>query len=121
MKEIKLSDVLEINAYWLIYRNENKEKAYIDLSASANSFSRVTQQAGTDGLRSVGQRYEENGVGYYELYNIGHTRISCPMKPGFMGVLSCKLSGKDPVQTQRETFLSLEERLNAVGWRTVER
>lgn len=121
MKEIKLSDVLEINPYWLIYRNENREKAYLDLSASANSFSRAMQLPEEDGLRCVGLRYEENGTGCYELFNIGHTKVVCPLKPGFFAALAGKLGGKDPEKLLREAFEAFEQRLNAAGWKTVAR
>jgi len=120
MKEIKLSDILEVNAWWLIYRNENKEKAYLDLSASANSFARATGYSDADSLRCVGRRYRENGVGYYEFFNIGHTRIVCPLKPGFLETLTAKLSGKDPVRAREESCLAFEKRLNEAGWKTEE-
>ena len=51
--------------------------------------------------------------GYYELFNVGHTRIKCPLKPNvFQKLLGT--AGK-----LREQYEAFEARLNSMGWKTI--
>ena len=93
----------------------------MDLSGCAGSVAGNTGYVYDDGLRAVGWRYEEKGQLCYELFNVGHTVICAPVKPGLAQTLGYLLSGKK-VEEAHKTFLaSFEEALNRGGWKTVAR
>ena len=106
MNEISVKQIKEITQFWVVYRKDSGEPGHIQLSACANSFA---IQRGGDGS-CVGVRYEKDGFGFYELFNVGHTRIKCPLKPKLFGS-AAKL---------REKYESIEKQLNEFGWKTIE-
>jgi len=107
--------------YWLVYTNDDGIKKHVDLSGCACSFEKITGYTSSDGLRAVGWHYEENGQLCYELFNIGHTVLHAPIKPGLIQIIGYLLSGTRPEQAHREFLASFEEALNRGGWKTVER
>ena len=121
MIRIPLSKKILPDKYWLVYVNENGDRKHIDLSGCASSFARNTGYVSEDGLRAVGWRYEEQGQVCYELFNVGHTVVFAPRKPGLVQTLGYMLSGKKPEEAQEALIASFEEALNRGGWKTVER
>ena len=106
MTEISIKQIKEIGEFWVVYAKDDGSRGHIQLSACANNFS--IHHGGES--RCVGLRYEKDGFGCYELYNVGHTLIKCPLKPRLFGS-AAKL---------REKYEAIEKRLNRFGWKTVE-
>ena len=106
MNEISIKQIREISEFWVVYTKDTGETGHIQLSACANNFS--IHHGGES--RCVGLRYEKDGFGCYELFNVGHTLIKCPLKPKLFGS-AAKL---------REKYESIEKRLNEFGWKTIE-
>ena len=106
MNEISVKQIQEITPYWIFYSKESGERGSIQLSACANNF--AIHRGGEPG--TIGLRYEKDGFGCYELFNVGHTLIKCPLKPKLFGS-AAKL---------REKYESIEKQLNRFGWKTVE-
>ena len=106
MTEISIKQIKEISEFWVVYTKDTGETGHIQLSACANNFS--IHHGGES--RCVGLRYEKDGFGCYELYNVGHTLIKCPLKPRLFGS-AAKL---------REKYEGIEKQLNRFGWKTVE-
>ena len=106
MNEISVKQIQEITPYWIFYSKESGERGSIQLSACANNF--AIHRGGEPG--TIGLRYEKDGFGCYELFNVGHTLIRCPLKPKFFGS-AAKL---------REKYEAIEKQLNSFGWKTVE-
>ena len=110
MTEISIRQIREISRFWLVYDKEKGVPAHIQLSACANNFAVHRGYVSDDGLQCVGLRYEKDGFGCYELFNVGHTCIRCPLKPKLFGS-AAKL---------REKYEAIEKQLNRFGWKTVE-
>ena len=106
MNEISIKQIREISEFWVVYTKDTGETGHIQLSACANNFS--IHHGGES--RCVGLRYEKDGFGCYELFNVGHTLIKCPLKPRLFGS-AAKL---------REKYEAIEKQLNRFGWKTVE-
>ena len=109
MNEIFLKQIDEVTPFWVFYSKDSGEPGNIQLSACANNFS---IHRGGD-ANCVGLRYEKDGYGYYELFNVGHTRIQFSLKPGLLG-------GKKAAQKLRQQYEAFEARLNSFGWNTIE-
>ena len=105
MTEISIKKIREISEFWLVY-DKDEGVGHIQLSACANNFS--IHHGGDP--KCVGLRYEKDGFGCYELFNVGHTLIRCPLKPKLFGS-AAKL---------REKYEAIEKQLNRFGWKTVE-
>lgn len=120
MTEISIDQVQQIGRYWLVYLDQEGGEKHIQLSACANNFSIHRGFEQGDGLKCVGLRFVDDRGGCYELYNVGHTRILCPFKPGIGGTISALLKGKKPAEVQREKFADFERQLNSCGWKTIE-
>ena len=110
MTEISIKQIDEVTPFWVFYSKESGEPGNIQLSACANNFRIHRGCDETDGLQCVGLRYEKDGLGCYELFNVGHTLIKCPLKPRLFGS-AAKL---------REKYEAIEQQLNRFGWKTVE-
>ena len=111
MNEIFLKQIDEVTPFWLFYSRDSGEPGNIQLSACANNFSIHRGYVSEDGLQCVGVRYEKDGFGCYELFNVGHTLIKCPLKPKLFGS-AAKL---------REKYEGIEKRLNEFGWKTLQK
>lgn len=105
MNEISDKQIREITRFWVVYRKDSGEPGHIQLSACANNFS---IQRGGEG-NCVGLRYERDGFGFYELFNVGHTRIKCPLKGGLLGSAA----------KRRRGYEEIEKTLNRFGWKTI--
>ena len=116
MTEIYMRQIHEITPFWLFYSKDNGEPGNIQLSACANTFAIQRGEVSDDGLKCVGLRYEKDGFGYYELFNVGHTRIKCPLKPNPLQKL---LGGKKAEQKLRQQYEEFEQKLNSRGWKTI--
>lgn len=116
MTEISIRQIDEITPFWLFYTKENGEPGTIQLSACANSFSAHRGYVSEDSLQCVGLRYEKDNFGCYELFNVGHTRIKCPLKPNLLQKL---LGGKRAEQKLRAAYEDFERRLVSRGWKTI--
>ena len=110
MTEISIKQIKEIGEFWVVYTKPEGAPGHIQLSACANNFAIVRGDSSGDELKCVGLRYEKDGFGCYELFNVGHTLIKCPLKPKLFGS-AAKL---------REKYESIEKQLNRFGWKTVE-
>ena len=110
MTEISIKQIDEVTPFWVFYSKESGEPGNIQLSACANNFAIVRGDRSGDGLKCVGLRYEKDGFGCYELFNVGHTLIKCPLKPKLFGS-AAKL---------REKYENIEKQLNGFGWKTIE-
>ena len=106
MTEISIKKIREISEFWLVY-DKDEGVGHIQLSACANNFS--IHHGGDP--KCVGLRYEKDGFGCYELFNVGHTLIRCPLKPKLFGS-AAKL---------REKYEGIEKRLNEFGWKTLQK
>ena len=107
MTEISIKQIKEIGEFWIVYAKDDGSNGHIQLSACANNFSILR---GGD-PKCVGLRYEKDGFGCYELYNVGHTLIKCPLKPRLFGSAA----------KQREKYEAIEKRLNEFGWKTLQK
>ena len=110
MTEITIKKIREISEFWLVY-DKDEGVGHIQLSACANNFAIHRSYTSEDGLKCVGLRYEKDGFGCYELFNVGHTLIKCPLKPKLFGS-AAKL---------REKYEGIEKRLNEFGWKTLQK
>ena len=117
MVKLRISKHTMPDKHWLKYINENGETKHVDLSGCANSFERATGYESQDGLRAVGWHYVEGGQFCYELFNIGHTVLWAPAKPGPVMSILCAITGKS-YQMHLDSFA---EALRAGGWKTVDR
>ena len=117
MTDISIKQIDEITPFWVFYVKEDGEPGNIQLSACANNFAIHRGSGSGDGCRCVGLRYEKDGFGYYELFNVGHTRIKCPLKPNALRNL---LGGRKAAEKLRQQYEALEARLNQFGWKTAE-
>ena len=106
MTEISIKKIREISEFLLVY-DKDEGIGHIQLSACANNFS--IHHGGDP--KCVGLRYEKDGFGCYELFNVGHTLIKCPLKPKLFGS-AAKL---------REKYEGIEKRLNEFGWKTLQK
>jgi hypothetical protein len=106
MTEISIKKIREISEFWLVY-DKDEGVGHIQLSACANNFAILHGGDGT----CIGLRYEKDGFGCYELFNVGHTLIRCPLKPKLFGS-AAKL---------REKYEGIEKRLNEFGWKTLQK
>ena len=107
MTEISIKQIKEIGEFWVVYAKDDGSNGHIQLSACANNFSIL--RGGAENC--VGLRYEKDGFGFYELFNVGHTLIKCPLKPRLFGS-AAKL---------REKYEAIEKRLNEFGWKTLQK
>ena len=117
MTELTCKQVRRIDEYWLVYAKDDGSEGHIQLSACANNFSIHRGYVSEDSLQCVGTRYEKDGFGCYELYNVGHTLIKCPLKPNPIQKL---LGGKKAEEKLRAAFEAFEEQLNSRGWKTIQ-
>ncbi len=113
MTEITYKQIRRIEKYWLIYAKDDGSEGHIQLSACANNF--AIHHGGEPDC--IGLRYEKDGFGCYELFNVGHTLIKCPLKPNFLQSL---LGGKKAETKLRQQYGDIERRLNEFGWKTIE-
>ena len=107
MTEISIKQIKEIGEFWVVYAKDDGSRGHIQLSACANNFSIL--RGGAENC--VGLRYEKDGFGFYELFNVGHTLIKCPLKPRLFGS-AAKL---------REKYEAIEKQLNSFGWKTLQK
>ena len=110
MTEISIKRIKEISRFWVVYARDDGSDGHIQLSACANNYAILRGGSAEDGLQCVGLRYEKDGFGCYELFNVGHTLIQCPLKPK----LFCSAA------KLREKYEAIEKQLNQFGWKTVE-
>ena len=117
MTEISIKQIQEITPYWIFYTKETGDRGSIQLSACANNFSVHRGYVSDDDRQCVGLRYEKDGFGCYELFNVGHTLVKCPLAPGFAQKL---LGGKKAEEKLRAAYEAIEKQLNDSGWKTIE-
>ena len=117
MKQIHISKIEDVNNYWLVYRDDSDTVRHLDLSACANSYARRHPECPQAGHRIIGTRKLQGAMGVYELYDIGHSQILCPAKPGLWASLLAKLTGKT---LSEDLWLEFEQTLNQNGYCTVE-
>ena len=117
MNEISIKQIDQISQYWIVYTKESGEPGHIQLSACANNFAIHRGYASDGGAQCVGLHYEKDDWGFYELFNVGHTLVKCPLKPSFLQKL---LKGKNAEAHLREQYLDIEKQLNSYGWKTIE-
>ena len=117
MTEISIKQIKEIGEFWVVYAKDDGSNGHIQLSACANHFTVHRGYVCGDELKCVGLRYEKDGFGFYELFNVGHTRIKCPLKPNPIQKL---LGGKRAAEKLRQQYEAFEAQLNSRGWKTIE-
>lgn len=117
MTEISIKQINEVTPFWVFYSKETGEPGNIQLSACANNFTVHRGYVSGDELKCVGLRYEKDGFGFYELFNVGHTRVKCPLKPNPIQKL---LGGKRAAEKLRQQYEAFEAQLNSRGWKTIE-
>ena len=120
MTEISIRKIREINQFWLVYARDEGD-GHIQLSACANNFRIHHGCDDGDGLQCVGLRYEKDGFGCYELFNVGHLVLCTPLRPGILQQLAYRLQGKDPEEAHRKTLEAFEDALKVGGWMTLPR
>ena len=103
MTEITNARIRRIEPYWLVYKKDDGSEGHIQLSACANNF--AIHHGGEENC--IGLRYEKDGFGCYELFNVGHTLIKFPLKGGLLRS-AAKL---------RERYEGFEKQLNQFGWK----
>ena len=116
MTEISIKQIDEVTPFWVFYSKESGEPGNIQLSACANNFSVHRGYVSDDGLQCVGLRYEKDGFGCYELFNVGHTLVKCPLTPNPLQKL---LGGKKAGEKLRWQYEEFEQKLNSRGWKTI--
>ena len=116
MNEISIKQIDEITQFWVFYTKPSGEPGNIQLSACANNFAIHRGYVSEDALQCVGVRYEKDGFGCYELFNVGHTLIKCPLKPNPIQKL---LGGKKAGEKRRAAYEAFEQQLNSRGWKTI--
>ena len=112
MTEISIKQIKEIGQFWVVYTRPEGAPGHIQLSACANNFKIHRGQESGDGLECIGLRGEQEGFGWYELFNVGHTRIKFPLKPRLFG-------GKKAEVRLRQQYEEFEAKLNEYGWKTI--
>ena len=112
MNEISYARIRRIEPYWLVYAKDDGSEAHIQLSACANNF--AIHHGGEPGC--IGLRYEKDGFGCYELFNVGHTLIKFPLVGKGLRKL---LKGKKYDDALRSQYESIETVFNGHGWHTV--
>lgn len=121
MQRIRITKRTMPDKHWLVYTNDDGVTKHVDLSGCANNFAHATGYASEDNLRTVGWRYEEDGLLCYELFNIGHTVLFVSMRPDPIKLIGYLLRGKDPKEAHKEYLGAFETALNLGGWKTLER
>ncbi len=116
MNEIFLKQIDEVTPFWVFYSKDSGEPGNIQLSACANNFSIHRGYVSEDSLQCVGTRYEKDGFGCYELFNVGHTLIKFPLTPNFVQKL---LGGKNAADKLRQQYGEFERQLSGYGWKTI--
>ena len=114
MTEISYKQWRRLDQYWFVYEKDDGSEAHIQLSACANNFS--IHHGGEENC--IGLRYEKDGFGYYELFNVGHTRSKFPLHGKGLRKL---LRGKKYDDALRTQYASIETAFNNVGWKTIEK
>ena len=114
MNEIFLKQIDEVTPFWVFYSKDSGEPGNIQLSACANNFS---IHHGGEG-NCIGLRYEKDGFGCYELFNVGHTLIKFPLQGKGLRKL---LKGKKYDDALRSQYESIEIAFNNVGWKTAQK
>ena len=114
MTELTCKQVRRIDEYWLVYTKDDGSEGHIQLSACANNF--AIHRGGEPG--TIGLRYEKDGFGCYELFNVGHTVIQFPLQGKGLWKL---LKGKKYDDALRTQYESMEKAFNNVGWKTLEK
>lgn len=110
---IDIKKVAKVGKERIKYQNEKGEYAYIELGASANTWSyRNTGKTCEEGLRCVGDCYFDGKTAYIEFYNIGHVRIG--VKPS----LFSRLLKKGLSKKQTDDFNAFKKELKANGYTT---
>ena len=117
MTEISIKQIKEIGEFWVVYSKPEGAPGHIQLSACANNFRIHRGCDESDGLQCVGLRYEKDGFGCYELFNVGHTLVKCPLTPNPLQKL---LGGKKAGEKLRRQYEEFEQKLNSRGWKTIE-
>ena len=117
MTEISIKQIDEVTPFWVFYSKANGDPGNLQLSSCANNFSVHRGYVSEDGLQCVGLRYEKDGFGCYELYNVGHTLVKCPLKPNPIQRL---LGGKKAADKLRQQDEDFEAQLNSRGWKTIQ-
>jgi len=107
MTEITYKQIRRIEKYWLYYTKDDGSEGHIQLSACANNF--AIHHGGEPDC--IGLRYEREGFGFYELFNVGHTLIKCPLKPGLLSSAA----------KRRQQYEDIERQLHAFGWKIIEK
>ena len=120
MNKISIHDILDITDSRLIYRNETGGSAFIELALCAEMHEKecgITAKPGE--LRSVRER-SFSEFAYYELYDAEHTRLFLELRTGKIKKLLSKAFGWNFHAKQFALFYSVQRRLNAHGWTTLD-
>lgn len=120
MSKICIRDVVEITDDRIIYRDERGDTAFIELAPCSNSFEikhNITTEAGK--VRTVGERFFGENA-YYELYDIGHTRLYLKLKTNRIQKLISKVFKWNFHAKEFQLFYSIQTQLNAHGWTTLD-
>lgn len=120
MNKISIHDILDITDNRLIYHSETGGSAFIELAPCAQ---RHEKECGITAkpreLRSIGER-SFGKQAYYELYDAEHTHLFLELQTGKIKKLLSKILGWNFHAKEFALFYSVQKRLNAHGWTTLD-
>ena len=121
MSKIHISRITKIAKDKIYYRDDRGDIGFIELEPCANNYALVHNIVNKEKLkvRCVGERFFGE-YAYYELYNIGHTQLYMNLKTNKIKRLISKIFGWNFHAKEFQRFYSVQKRLNANGWTTLD-
>lgn len=121
MCKIHISAITDITKDKIYYRDDRGCVVYIELEPCANSYETAHNITNKNDLqvRCVGERFFGK-YAYYELYTAKHTRMYMDLKTSRIKRFITRITGYDFHTKEFEQFYSIQKRLNANGWTTLD-
>lgn len=120
MQKIPLSQIVDVTNARIAYRDEQGTLAYIDLELCAKRYAAAHQAAPShEQVRCVGDRFFGE-YAYYALYADEPVQICMNLKTSRIKKLLTKMTGWNFQGKAFEQFYSLQKKLNAAGWTTMD-
>jgi len=121
MYKIHISNITDITKDKIFYRDDKGDISYIELEPCANSYEASRKKTNTDGskVRCVGVRFFGE-YAYYELYTAGHTQIYMNLQTNKFKRFISKVFCWNFHVKEFQLFYSIQKRLNANGWTTLD-
>lgn len=121
MEKIDIRNITDITVNKITFRNDHGDVSFIELEACANSYDKAHNIKNRDiaGYRCVGERFFGE-YAYYEFYTAEHTQFYLELKTGIIKKLMAKVLGWNFHAKDFAMFYSIQKKLNAHGWTTMD-